>query len=44
MALHAKNIAIAAGATGEAIVIIAARMIELGTIREDVALELLNAD
>jgi len=42
MALHAKNVAIAAGATGEAIDTIAAQMIELGTIREDVASALLG--
>ncbi len=42
MALHAKNIAIAAGATGELIDSIATKMIELGTIREDIAIELLK--
>jgi len=42
MALHAKNVAIAAGAKAEAIDSVAARMIELGTVREDVALELLK--
>lgn len=43
MALHAKNVAISAGAQGAAIDSIAAQMIELGTIREDIALELLKA-
>lgn len=42
MALHAKNVAIAAGATGEAVDSIAARMIELGTIREDTARQMLS--
>lgn len=42
MALHAKNVAISAGATDSAIETIAARMIELGTIREDVAVQLLS--
>jgi len=42
MALHAKNLAISAGATGDAIDSIAARMVELGTIREDIAAKLLS--
>jgi len=42
MALHAKNVAISAGAKGDAIDTVAAQMIQLGTIREDVAVELLS--
>ncbi len=42
MALHAKNVAIAAGAKGTVVDSVAARMIELGTVREDVAIRLLK--
>jgi len=42
MALHAKNVAISAGATGDDIDAIAEQMVELGTVREDVATELLS--
>lgn len=42
MSLHARNIAIAAGATGEQINWIAERMIEEGEIRMDKAKELIN--
>lgn len=42
MGLHARNVAIVAGATGEAIDRIAAQMIDRGEIREDVARTLLD--
>jgi len=42
MSLHARNVAIAAGATGADIARIAAKMIQNKTIREDVARDLLN--
>ena len=42
MGLHARNVAIAAGATGDEIDRVAAVMIERGEIREDVARELLS--
>ena len=41
MGLHARNVAIAAGATGAQIDQIAARMVADGTIREDIARSLL---
>ncbi len=44
MGLHARNLAIAAGATGEQIDRIARTMIERGEIREDVARALLGAE
>lgn len=37
MGLHAQNVAITAGATGDAIAVVAAKMIEAGTINEDAA-------
>ncbi|WP_137699449.1 hydroxymethylglutaryl-CoA reductase, degradative [Marimonas lutisalis] len=42
MGLHARNLAIAAGATGEEIDRVAAEMIARGEIREDVAREILG--
>ncbi len=42
MSLHAKNIAVAAGATGDLIDRVAKRMIEEGKIRMDRAAELLK--
>lgn len=42
MGLHARNVAIAAGATGDAIDRVAASMIVAGTVREDVARRLIN--
>ncbi|NIS70462.1 MAG: hydroxymethylglutaryl-CoA reductase, degradative [Proteobacteria bacterium] len=42
MSLHAKNIAVSAGATGDLIDVIAKRMVEEGTIRMDRAQELLK--
>jgi len=42
MGLHARNVAIAAGAEGPVIDLIATAMIDAGTIREDAARELLN--
>lgn len=42
MSLHAKNIAVAAGATGDLIDLVAQRMIEEGKIRMDRAAELLK--
>ena len=41
MSLHARNVAIAVGATGEDIDRVAAAMIERGVVREDVAREIL---
>ena len=43
MSLHARNVAIAAGATGAEIEEIATRMITKGEVREDVARALLEA-
>ncbi len=42
MSLHAKNIAIAAGAQGAQVDRVANKLIELGTIREDVAEDILK--
>lgn len=42
MSLHARNVAIAAGATGEQIDRVASELIARGTIREDVARSLLG--
>ncbi|MDQ2094746.1 hydroxymethylglutaryl-CoA reductase, degradative [Rhodalgimonas zhirmunskyi] len=42
MGLHARNVAIVAGATGEEIDRVAAEMIRRGTVREDVAREILG--
>ena len=42
MRLHAYNVAIAAGATGKAVDVIAAKLQETGEIREDVARRLLQ--
>jgi len=42
MKLHARNVAISAGATGELIEMVSARMIEEGKIREDRAKELVR--
>lgn len=42
MGLHARNVAITAGATGDAIDRVAASMIAAGTVREDVARRLIN--
>ena len=41
MSLHARNVAIAIGATGDEIDRIARAMIEAGTVREDVARDLM---
>jgi hydroxymethylglutaryl-CoA reductase len=41
MSLHARNVAIAAGATGPQIGRIATELIARGTVREDVAREIL---
>ena len=43
MGLHARNVAIAAGATGDQIDHVAQQMIARGTIRQDVAQELLES-
>ncbi len=43
MALHAKNVAISAGAVGEEISAIAAKLIEAGPVREDSAREMLKS-
>lgn len=43
MGLHARNVAIAAGATGAKIDVIAAAMVKSGSIREDEARRLLNS-
>ena len=42
MSLHARNVAIADGATGEDIGHVAAEMIARGEVREDVAREVLG--
>ena len=42
MGLHARNVAIAAGATGDEIDRVAGEMVARGEIREDVARELLR--
>lgn len=44
MALHAKNIAMMAGATGEEIDRVAKRMVELGQVRMDVAEKILKGE
>ena len=44
MGLHARNVAIAAGATGPEIERVAKEMIAQGTIREDAARALINND
>src|SRR5690606_863227 len=43
MSLHSQNIALMAGAVGEEIEIVARRLVELGTVRVDVAEEALRA-
>lgn len=43
MSLHSQNIALMAGAVGEEIEIVARRLVELGTVRVDVAEETLRA-
>jgi hydroxymethylglutaryl-CoA reductase len=42
MKLHARNVAVSAGATGELIDIVAGKMIEDGKIREDYARDLIR--
>jgi hydroxymethylglutaryl-CoA reductase len=44
MGLHARNVAIAAGATGDQIDRVAAELVKRGEVREDVALAVLRGD